>query len=81
MKAKKTLNVDELVVEYIDSIGGSEEIVDCVRSEVYDDFIEFCDLWGYEHITSALFVRHVNKLYGTSVKLISLKGIMTYIFV
>lgn len=77
---KKYNELDQDIVKFVDKSGGIENIIGCLREEVYNEFLKYTGKTT-EDISSNFFTRHLNLIYNTSVKLISYQCKMSYIFI
>lgn len=75
----KNDKLDEHIKNFIDSVGGIDNIVGCSRENVYHEYSRFCYRNKITVDSSQMFTRHLNKIYGTAVKLISYHSTPTYI--
>ena len=71
--------INPLIKEYAESvIGDKSRLRYNYREDVYNDFLEHnpgCN------ITSHYFTRHINLIFNTTIKLVSIGGKQVYIFV
>ena len=69
------------IESFVNDYGGINNCLGKEREFLYNKFKEYCIKNKLEIITSHLFVRRLNLMYGTEVKLVTRNCKVTYIIV